>query len=104
MEDHRDRGDRDRRERRQRSGTAEVRITLADFCRQARPHRHPSRHEHGVCGLHRQVDGVDVRSCLMLAAQAQGEVLVEGWDPSTSIRCGRPRESTLQAASARPAS
>jgi aerobic carbon-monoxide dehydrogenase small subunit len=65
-----------------RSATAEVRITLADFLREklGLTGTHLGC-EHGVCGACTvMVDGVDVRSCLMLAVQTQGkEVLtVEG--------------------------
>jgi len=65
-----------------RSATAEVRITLADFLRDklGLTGTHLGC-EHGVCGACTvMVDGVDVRSCLMLAVQTQGkEVLtVEG--------------------------
>jgi aerobic carbon-monoxide dehydrogenase small subunit len=65
-----------------RSATAEVRITLADFLRDklGLTGTHLGC-EHGVCGACTvMVDGTAVRSCLMLAVQAQGkEVLtVEG--------------------------
>jgi len=61
---------------------AEVRVTLADFLRDelGLTGTHLGC-EHGVCGACTVlVDGVTVRSCLMLAAQARGhEVLtVEG--------------------------
>lgn len=63
-------------------GTAEGRTTLADFLRHTL--RLTGTHlgcEHGVCGACTIiVDGVSVRSCLMLAVQAQGAILetVEG--------------------------
>jgi carbon-monoxide dehydrogenase small subunit len=65
-----------------RRATADVRITLADFLRDklGLTGTHLGC-EHGVCGACTIiVDGVAVRSCLMLAVQAQGnEVLtVEG--------------------------
>jgi len=65
-----------------RRAAAEVRITLADFLREklGLTGTHLGC-EHGVCGACTvMVDGVAVRSCLMLAVQAQGkEVLtVEG--------------------------
>jgi carbon-monoxide dehydrogenase small subunit len=65
-----------------RSATAEVRITLADFLRDklGLTGTHLGC-EHGVCGACTvMVDGVDVRSCLMLAVQAQGKkvLTVEG--------------------------
>jgi carbon-monoxide dehydrogenase small subunit len=65
-----------------RRAQAEVRITLADFLREklGLTGTHLGC-EHGVCGACTvMVDGVSVRSCLMLAVQAQGrEVLtVEG--------------------------
>jgi aerobic-type carbon monoxide dehydrogenase small subunit (CoxS/CutS family) len=57
-----------------RSGTAEVRTTLADFLRHELGLR--GTHlgcEHGVCGACTVlVDGAAVRSCLMLAVQADG--------------------------------
>jgi aerobic-type carbon monoxide dehydrogenase small subunit (CoxS/CutS family) len=65
-----------------READAEARMTLADFLRE--PLGLTGTHlgcEHGVCGACTVlVDGVAVRSCLMLAVQAQGrEVLtVEG--------------------------
>jgi carbon-monoxide dehydrogenase small subunit len=66
----------------QRRATAEVRMTLADFLRDrlALTGTHLGC-EHGVCGACTvMVDGVGVRSCLMLAVQARGrEVLtIEG--------------------------
>lgn len=66
----------------QRSADAEVRVTLADFLREklGLTGTHLGC-EHGVCGACTViVDGVSVRSCLMLAVQARGkEVLtVEG--------------------------
>jgi carbon-monoxide dehydrogenase small subunit len=65
-----------------RSADAEVRVTLADFLREklALTGTHLGC-EHGVCGACTVlVDGVSVRSCLMLAVQARDkEVLtVEG--------------------------
>jgi carbon-monoxide dehydrogenase small subunit len=65
-----------------RSATAEVRKTLADFLREdlALTGTHLGC-EHGVCGACTVlVDGVAVRSCLMLAVQAAGRdvVTVEG--------------------------
>jgi carbon-monoxide dehydrogenase small subunit len=63
-------------------GTAEARTTLADFLRQTL--RLTGTHlgcEHGVCGACTVlVDGVSVRSCLMLAVQASGAIVetVEG--------------------------
>ena len=65
-----------------RSAEAEVRVTLADFLRG--PLELTGTHvgcEHGVCGACTVlVDGVAVRSCLMLAVQARGRevVTVEG--------------------------
>jgi aerobic carbon-monoxide dehydrogenase small subunit len=65
-----------------RRAEADVRVTLADFLRG--PLELTGTHlgcEHGVCGACTVlVDGVAVRSCLMLAVQARGhEVLtVEG--------------------------
>jgi aerobic carbon-monoxide dehydrogenase small subunit len=65
-----------------RSAAAEVRKTLADFLREdlALTGTHLGC-EHGVCGACTVlVDGVAVRSCLMLAVQAAGRdvVTVEG--------------------------
>jgi len=65
-----------------RRGTCDVRMTLADFLRErlGLTGTHLGC-EHGVCGACTViVDGVPVRSCLMLAVQARGrEVLtVEG--------------------------
>jgi carbon-monoxide dehydrogenase small subunit len=65
-----------------RSASADVRVTLADFLREklGLTGTHLGC-EHGVCGACTvMVDGVAVRSCLMLAVQARGkEVLtVEG--------------------------
>jgi carbon-monoxide dehydrogenase small subunit len=65
-----------------RSASADVRVTLADFLREklGLTGTHLGC-EHGVCGACTViVDGVSVRSCLMLAVQASGrEVLtVEG--------------------------
>ena len=65
-----------------RRAAAEVRVTLADFLRDklGLTGTHLGC-EHGVCGACTvMVEGVTVRSCLMLAVQAQGkEVLtVEG--------------------------
>lgn len=63
-------------------GTAEARTTLADFLRHTL--QLSGTHlgcEHGVCGACTiLVDGVSVRSCLMLAVQAQGSIVetVEG--------------------------
>src|SRR5436190_2615394 len=64
------------------SAVADVRITLADFLRDklGLTGTHLGC-EHGVCGACTvMIDGVDVRSCLMLAVQTEGkEVLtVEG--------------------------
>jgi carbon-monoxide dehydrogenase small subunit len=65
-----------------RRATAEVRVTLADFLREKL--RLTGTHlgcEHGVCGACTViVDGAAVRSCLMLAVQAQGKdvLTVEG--------------------------
>lgn len=65
-----------------RSGQAEVRMTLADFLRHEL--RLTGTHlgcEHGVCGACTViVDGMAVRSCLLLAVQADGAVVetVEG--------------------------
>lgn len=64
----------------------EVRLTLADFLRHQL--RLTGTHigcEHGVCGACTVlVDGLSVRSCLMLAAQANGSEIttVEGIAPS----------------------
>src|SRR5437764_6159383 len=65
-----------------RSATAEVRITLADFLRErlGLTGTHLGC-EHGVCGACTVLlDGVAVRSCLLLAVQARGRdvVTVEG--------------------------
>ena len=65
-----------------RTGSTEVRTTLADFLREqlALTGTHLGC-EHGVCGACTVlVDGEAVRSCLMLAVQAQGRevVTVEG--------------------------
>lgn len=63
-------------------GSSEARTTLADFLRQTL--RLTGTHlgcEHGVCGACTVlVDGVSVRSCLMLAVQVDGAVVetVEG--------------------------
>jgi aerobic carbon-monoxide dehydrogenase small subunit len=65
-----------------RSAAAEARLTLADFLREKL--RLTGTHlgcEHGVCGACTvMVDGVTVRSCLMLAVQARGREVttVEG--------------------------
>jgi carbon-monoxide dehydrogenase small subunit len=65
-----------------REAEADVRMTLADFLRG--PLELTGTHlgcEHGVCGACTVlVDGVAVRSCLMLAVQARGRevVTVEG--------------------------
>ena len=65
-----------------RTGTADVRTTLADFLREQL--ELTGTHlgcEHGVCGACTVlVDGDAVRSCLMLAVQAKGAdvVTVEG--------------------------
>jgi carbon-monoxide dehydrogenase small subunit len=65
-----------------RSAQAEVRVTLADFLRvQLGLTGTHLGCEHGVCGACTVlVDGVAVRSCLMLAVQARGRevVTVEG--------------------------
>jgi aerobic-type carbon monoxide dehydrogenase small subunit (CoxS/CutS family) len=69
-----------------RSGTAEPRMTLADFLRDEL--RLTGTHlgcEHGVCGSCTiLVDGRTARSCLMLAVQADGADLqtVEGLAPN----------------------
>jgi carbon-monoxide dehydrogenase small subunit len=58
----------------ERSGTIEPRLTLADFLRE-RCHLTGTHLgcEHGVCGACTVlVDGAAVRSCLMLAVQAEG--------------------------------
>ncbi len=65
-----------------RAGTAEVRVTLADFLREqlGLTGTHLGC-EHGVCGACTVLlDGVAVRSCLMLAVQARGHEVttVEG--------------------------
>jgi aerobic-type carbon monoxide dehydrogenase small subunit (CoxS/CutS family) len=65
-----------------RDGDADVRITLADFLRErlGLTGTHLGC-EHGVCGACTVlVDGVAVRSCLMLAVQARGHEVrtVEG--------------------------
>jgi carbon-monoxide dehydrogenase small subunit len=65
-----------------RRATAEVRITLADFLREklGLTGTHLGC-EHGVCGACTVIiDGVAVRSCLMLAVQAHGKdvLTVEG--------------------------
>jgi aerobic carbon-monoxide dehydrogenase small subunit len=65
-----------------RAGAAEVRITLADFLREqlGLTGTHLGC-EHGVCGACTVLlDGVAVRSCLMLAVQARGHEVttVEG--------------------------
>jgi carbon-monoxide dehydrogenase small subunit len=66
----------------ERRGTAEPRLTLADFLRDEL--RLTGTHlgcEHGVCGACTiLLDGRSVRSCLLLAVQADGHVLetVEG--------------------------
>jgi carbon-monoxide dehydrogenase small subunit len=65
-----------------RRAAADVRITLADFLREklALTGTHLGC-EHGVCGACTvMVDGVAVRSCLMLAVQARGKrvLTVEG--------------------------
>jgi aerobic carbon-monoxide dehydrogenase small subunit len=65
-----------------RSAEAEVRMTLADFLRERL--QLTGTHlgcEHGVCGACTVlVDGVAIRSCLMLAVQARGHQVttVEG--------------------------
>jgi len=67
-------------------GTAEPRMTLADFLRDRL--RLTGTHlgcEHGVCGACTVLmDGKSVRSCLVLAVQARGRELetVEGLAPS----------------------
>jgi aerobic-type carbon monoxide dehydrogenase small subunit (CoxS/CutS family) len=65
-----------------RSASADVRVTLADFLREklGLTGTHLGC-EHGVCGACTViVDGVAVRSCLMLAVQARGKdvLTVEG--------------------------
>lgn len=68
------------------TGTAEPRMTLADFLRDRL--RLTGTHlgcEHGVCGACTiLMEGKSVRSCLLLAVQAQGRELqtVEGLAPS----------------------
>lgn len=68
------------------TGSAEPRMTLADFLRDRL--RLTGTHlgcEHGVCGACTiLVDGKSMRSCLMLAVQAQGREIqtVEGMAPS----------------------
>jgi carbon-monoxide dehydrogenase small subunit len=68
------------------SGTAEPRMTLADFLRDRL--RLTGTHlgcEHGVCGACTiLMDGKSVRSCLLFAVQAEGHELqtVEGLAPS----------------------
>jgi aerobic-type carbon monoxide dehydrogenase small subunit (CoxS/CutS family) len=69
-----------------RRGQAEVRMTLADFLRDelGLTGTHLGC-EHGVCGACTiLLDGHTVRSCLMLAVQAQGHELmtVEGMAPA----------------------
>jgi len=66
----------------ERSGSAEPRVTLVDFLRDelGLTGTHVGC-EHGVCGACTiQMDGRTVRSCLMLAVQAEGHELrtVEG--------------------------
>jgi aerobic carbon-monoxide dehydrogenase small subunit len=65
-----------------RSAEADVRVTLADFLRgQLELTGTHLGCEHGVCGACTVlVDGVAVRSCLMLAVQARGHAVltVEG--------------------------
>jgi aerobic-type carbon monoxide dehydrogenase small subunit (CoxS/CutS family) len=69
-----------------REGTAEPRMTLADFLRERL--RLTGTHlgcEHGVCGACTIImDGKSVRSCLLFAVQANGRELqtVEGLAPS----------------------
>ena len=95
-----------------RRATAEVRVTLADFLREklGLTGTHLGC-EHGVCGACTViVDGAAVRSCLMLAVQAQGkEVLtVEGLgdpDAPAPVAAGDCASATRSsAASARRAS
>jgi aerobic carbon-monoxide dehydrogenase small subunit len=67
---------------RAQAGTAEARVTLADFLREqlGLTGTHLGC-EHGVCGACTVLlDGVAVRSCLMLAVQARGHEVttVEG--------------------------
>jgi aerobic-type carbon monoxide dehydrogenase small subunit (CoxS/CutS family) len=69
----------------ERTGVAEPRVTLADFLRQelGLTGTHLGC-EHGVCGACTiLLDGQTVRSCLMLAVQADGHELttVEGLAP-----------------------
>jgi aerobic carbon-monoxide dehydrogenase small subunit len=68
------------------SGTAEPRMTLADFLRErlGLTGTHLGC-EHGVCGACTiLMDGTSVRSCLLFAVQAEGHELqtVEGLAPS----------------------
>jgi carbon-monoxide dehydrogenase small subunit len=69
-----------------RTGTVSVRLTLGDFIRQSL--KLTGTHlgcEHGVCGACTILfDGRAVRSCLMLAVQADGHQLrtIEGLAPS----------------------
>jgi carbon-monoxide dehydrogenase small subunit len=71
------------------SGTAEPRVSLADFLREEL--RLTGTHlgcEHGVCGACTViVDGASVRSCLMFAVQAQGASVttVEGLAPAGEL-------------------
>ena len=95
-----------------RRGTAEVRVTLADFLRDklGLTGTHLGC-EHGVCGACTvMVDGAAVRSCLMLAVQARGKdvLTVEGLGDArrpAPAAAGVPRDATpSSAASAHRAS
>jgi len=70
-------------------GDAEPRLLLSDFIRHvAGLHGTHVGCEHGVCGACTvQLDGAPVRSCLMLAVQADGRSLrtVEGLAPADGL-------------------
>ena len=92
-------------------GDVEPRTLLSDFIRHgAGLHGTHVGCEHGVCGACTvQLDGEPVRSCLMLAVQANGRSLrtVEGLAPpegSTRSRQRSRRRTPSSAASARRAS
>ena len=93
-------------------GEVEPRTLLSDFIRHgAGLHGTHVGCEHGVCGACTvQLDGEPVRSCLMLAVQADGRSLrtVEGLAPARAActRSRRPsrRRMPSSAASARRAS
>ena len=93
-----------------RDAEVEPRLLLSDFLRhEARPHRHHVGCEHGVCGACTvQLDGEAVRSCLMLAVQADGRVGAHGRGARRTGRTRSSRRSTSatrsSAASARRAS